>query len=128
MAGNAVEIEGIKDLARTLRKVGNEGARDMLIAANKQAAQLVETAARPMVPVKDGNLLGSLKSAGNAKGGVVQVGKKLVPYAGPIHFGWGKRHIHPQPFLYDAMDKRRNDVEDAYHANLERLLELVQGA
>ena len=41
-------------------------------------------------------------------------GGKEVPYAGPIHFGWPARRIKPQPFFYDAIDGRRDEIKDRY--------------
>ena len=54
-------------------------------------------------------------------GGKVRAGMKAVPYAGPIHFGWGRRNITPQPFLYQAIDRRHAEVLDTYLAHLERI-------
>ena len=56
---------------------------------------------------------------------VKKVGKKKVPYAGPIHFGWGRRNIHPQPFLYEALDKRRDEVLDAFALNVQKLADSI---
>lgn len=124
-SGNRVEIEGITSLARALRKAGEDGARALLLAANKEAAQAVEAAARPNVPTRTGRLVNSLRSAGNAKGGVVLIGKARVPYAGPIHFGWFRRRIRPLLFLYHALDKRRGEVEEIYLRRLDELLEVI---
>lgn len=123
--GARVEIEGIKKLASSLRKAGDEDSRDFLIAANKESAAIVEAAARPLVPVRKGTLVASLKSSGAARGGVVQVGKARVPWAGPIHFGWHKRNIKPNPFLYEALDRRRADVEETWLKRLDELLEKI---
>lgn len=125
-SGNRVEIEGVKSLARNLRKAGEEGARDFLLAANKEAAQIVESAARPKIPQRTGRLAASLKSSGSARGGVVQVGKARVPWAGPIHFGWHKRNIKPQPFLYIALDDRRVQVEETFMKRLEELITVIE--
>ena len=127
-SGMRVEVEGITSLARTLRTAGNEGARDFLMAANKEAARAVENAARPLVPRRKGTLAGTLRSAGNAKGGVVLVGRAKAPYAGPIHFGWFKRGIRPQPFLFEALDRKAGEIEDIYQRRLDELLGMVQGA
>ena len=123
-----VEVEGITSLARTFRKVGNEEARAFLLGANKEAASAVEHTARGLVPTRTGRLADTLRSAGNAKGGVVLAGKAKVKYAGPIHFGWFKRGIRPQPFMFQALDRRAGDIEDIYHRRLDELLGMVQGA
>ena len=125
--GMRVEIEGVTSLARTLRQAGNEGARDFLLAANKEAARAVESAARSLVPRRSGRLADTLRSAGNAKGGVVLAGKAKVPYAGPIHFGWFRRGIKPQPFLFQALDRKAVEIEEIYLRRLDELLGMVQG-
>lgn len=133
--GMRIEVEGVSSLARAMRKAGDEGSREFLLAANKEAAATVETAARPLVPVRTGSLVASLRSTGTAKGGVVLIGKARVPYAGPIHFGWfaartwgrtvARRPIRPQPFLFDALDRRRGEVEEIYYQRLDELLARV---
>ena len=126
--GMRVEVEGITTLARTFRQVGDESSRSFLLAANKEAAKAVEHTARGLVPVRSGDLRATLRSAGNAKGGVVLAGKARVKYAGPIHFGWFKRGIRPQPFMFQALDRRAGEIEDIYLRRLDELLEMVQGA
>ncbi len=43
-------------------------------------------------------------------------------YAGVIHFGWPRHNIEPQPFLYDALDKRFDEVVRVYE---KRITDLV---
>ena len=45
-----------------------------------------------------------------------------MPYAGPMHFGWRARAIDPNPFLYDALDERRDEVVAAYEKQTADLL------
>ena len=47
---------------------------------------------------------------------------KSVPYAGVIHFGWPRHNIEPQPFLYDALDRRSDEVIKLYE---DRITDLV---
>lgn len=134
-SGMRVEVEGVKGLARALRKAGDEESRQFLLDANKEAAQTVERAAKPLIPRMSGKLADSLRSAGNAKGGVVMLGKARVPYTGPLHFGWfaartwgrtvARRPIKPGLWLFDAMDRRRGEVEDIYYKRLDELLARV---
>lgn len=126
-SGARIEIQGIKKLARTLRQAGDEEGRAMLLAANKDAATMVAQAAAPLVPQRTGRLAATLRSSGTAKGGVVMVGRARVPYAGPVHFGWFRRRIKANPFLYEAMDRRRSEVEEAYQRRLAELLERIEG-
>jgi hypothetical protein len=136
-----VRVVGLKQFQKELRALGDD-AQDDLKRAHAAAAKIVEDAARPNVPVSgarsvisgrpywppgpsnSGAFRGSLRSSGTRRGGYVRAGKKLVPYAGPVHFGWPSRPdagkgwrggpIRPNPFLYDALDKRREQVAEAF--------------
>ena len=126
--GIRVEVKGIADLARTFRKAGNEGARDLLIEANREAAARVARTARGLAPSRTGRLISTIRSAGSAKGGIVRSGSSKVLYAGPIHFGWFRRGIKPNPFIFKAMDLEAEKVYEIYLQRLDELLETVQGA
>lgn len=137
-----VRVMGQKEFTRALKALGPD-AVDQIKKAHLEAAKIVETAAKPLTPTHgatsvisgkpywyggprhaSGNLRKTLRSAGTQRGGFVRAGYKSVPYAGPIHFGWPSRPnpdkgwaggpIAPNPFLYDALDKRREEVADAF--------------
>ena len=130
MAVAQLRLIGYRELKRDLRRMGDEAIAD-LKRVNKEAADMVADTARPEIPVRSGRLKGTLRTTGTMRGGVVRMGRKAVPYAGPIHFGWPNRPapargwrggpIAPNPFLYEAMDKRVGDVMDTYMAYLETL-------
>jgi len=115
--GGPIRVEGIDKLRRALVKL-DDAAKDDFKAAGKTAAEIVERQARTEVPVRSGNLKNTIRSSGQQRGGVVSAGRAKVPYAGPIHFGWGRRRIHPNPFLYRAADKRVDEVTEAYLAQV----------
>lgn len=113
----AVEVDGLREVVKALRQV--EGAVGDLKAANLEAAGIVRNKALDLVPRRSGRLAGTLRAAGQAGAGVVRAGNRGgVKYAGPIHFGWARRNIEPQPFLFDALDDRRDEVMQAYEKNL----------
>lgn len=108
-----VQIGGLYKLITALGKLDDE-AKDDFKEAGRQAALIVAGEAKRTVPYRTGALYNSIRAASRVRGGRVYAGKKLVPYAGPIHFGWGRRNIAPNPFLYRAADRRVNEVMDAY--------------
>lgn len=120
LESSTVTIQGIDKLRRALVKL-DDAAKEDFKAAGKAAAEIVEKQARNEVPTRSGNLKNTIRSSGQQRGGVVSAGRAKVPYAGPIHFGWGRRRIHPNPFLYRAADKRVNEVVEAY---LEQVYEI----
>lgn len=138
-----VRVVGLRKFQKELRGLGDDAVGD-LKKIHAITARMVEQAAKPKVPVSSGTssvisgtpywstgrsrnsgaLKGTLRSSGTNRGGFVRAGKKLVPWAGPIHFGWPNRPnqakgwrggpIAPNPFMYDALDERRNEVADAF--------------
>jgi len=99
--------------------------RDELKHLHKEVASIVADEAEQRVPVQSGRLKGSIRPLGSQKQGRVAAGKKSVPYAGPIHFGWPRRNITPQPFLTDALDRRKNEVLDTWLDLQEQLIDKV---
>lgn len=116
-----IKIEGLDKLLRDLKKAEAELPK-MAKASNKELAEVVKTTAQGIAPVRSGTLRNSIRAGASYKTGIVRAGKASVPYAGVIHFGWPRHHIAPQPFLYEALDKRRTDVERKYRANLDKLV------
>lgn len=116
-----IEIEGLRELNRAFRSLGRDATLE-LKDVHLDGAKIVEKRARQIVPRRTGALADTLRSSGTMKGARVRAGFARVPYAGPIHFGWARRNISPQPFLYDALDDRRREVLDAYSVNLKRLI------
>lgn len=116
-----ITIEGDRELRRALRNL--EGGTDDLKAVHADGAEMVAERARQLVPKRSGLLGSSIRSTGQAATGVVRAGRASVPYAGPIHFGWSARNIRPQPWLYDALDDRRDEVIDRYERHLGDLVD-----
>lgn len=136
-----VRVVGLKEFNKILRGLGDDAVNDIK-QAHAASAKIVEDAARPKVPThgsvsvisgtpywrqprhSSGQMRGTLRSSGTQRGGFVRAGRKLVPYTGPVHFGWPSRPnpdrgwlggpIAPNPFLYSALDERREQVADAF--------------
>ena len=122
-----VKVEGLSAVRRDLKKLG--GDLDLIkgefLATNKKVAEIVLGDAKRYVPVLSGALAASMKNASTKTAAKIRVGSSgrgrktsnspdLVEYAGPIHFGWPKRRIKPQPFIYEAIDPRRNEIAQEY--------------
>jgi len=138
-----VRVVGLRKFTKSLKGLGDDAVDDIK-KVHQATARIVEQAAKPKVPVSSGTssvvsgtpywtgtrtrnsgaLKGTLRSSGTARGGFVRAGKKLVPWAGPVHFGWPNRPnpakgwrggpIAPNPFMYEALDERRGEVADAF--------------
>jgi len=121
VAKPAITIEGAREVRKAFKEAG---AMKELKDAHKQAAAVVVKDAVLLVPKRSGALSKSIRAAGLQSSAEVRAGRASVPYAGPIHFGWPNRPnkakkwrggpIRPNPFLYKAVDRRRNDVLKVY--------------
>lgn len=123
------EVAGDRQFRRQLRKLDNEV--EDLKDFHTDLAELVMKQALIRVPVKSGTLRDTIRASGTKSKAVVRAGFAKVPYAGPVHFGWATRPapfmgwrggpIRPNPFLYDALDERRDEVIKAYEEKIEHL-------
>lgn len=117
-----LEIDGLREALRDVRRLGDD-ARDDMKETHRKAGEVVVRAAKPLAPVRTGRLAATIVSAPTQKMGRVRVGRgQSIPYAGPIHFGWPARRIKPQPFVYDALDTRADEVRNVYATRIAELI------
>lgn len=122
----AVRVEGLSKVIRQIKSI-EPALVDDLKAENRVLADDVTDTARRLVPRRSGRLASNIRPGATARTGIVRAGGRGVPYAGPIHFGWARRNIQPDPFLYDALDERRDEVERAYLQAITRICERIDG-
>lgn len=111
-------MAGADRLDRALAKLAVD-ATDATVA--KVAGELVAAAAKPKSRSSRVQRTGKVAaSRGVAR---VRFGSPATPWAGPSHFGHGTPgaprpqggYMLPNPFLYDALDQRREQVIDLYY-------------
>lgn len=120
-----VQVDGIDQLRRTLRRAGHDVSQ--FKRANKAAADVVAGAARPVAPKRTGRLAASVRAGATQKAGVVRAGKKNVPYAGPIHWGWPARGIAAQPFLAATVRSSEPEWIEVYNAHIDDIIDSIRG-
>jgi hypothetical protein len=122
MEQSGVKVKGLRSVTKALQSVGvpNKEITD----AAKRSADRVINEAKTLAPVRSGRLRDSIKiSATLTKGISIKAGNdSSIPYANPIHWGWFKRNIKPQPFFVKAIGLTRNDVYQDYLRELEALI------
>jgi len=102
--------------------------KDAIKDAGKESGELVANEARGLVPVRTGALRNSIRVGATARGKItVKAGNNRssssgVPYANPIHWGWFKRHIRPQPFFVRALGYTRTEIYENYFSQMEKLI------
>lgn len=121
-----IKVAGYRQAIKALQAVGTPDSE--IKQAGIEAGEIVANEARALVPVRTGKLRDSIRvdkklrnvsvSAGNNR-----ISKTGVPYANPIHWGWFRRNIKPQPFFVKALGITRDDVYKTYYANIAKLLE-----
>lgn len=124
----SVKFEGLGKLQRDLKKL-ETGLEVEVKAAGFEAAMMVARAAGPLVPVGNpvtdphpGRLAASLRARATRKGGIVTAGTpSTVPYAAPIHWGWGRKNIPANKFLMRALDMNRAAITELYLRRIEAI-------
>lgn len=124
MAGERVEITGLRELIVKCKAM-DVGLVVEVKAIGTEAARVVADEAKSLVPHLTGRLGASIRTGSTQKGANVKAGGGDVVYAGVIHFGWPHHNISPQPFLYDALDARRDAVLAIYEERIAALTERV---
>jgi hypothetical protein len=117
-----VSIDGLSRFVRTMKAAGANMA-DMK-DANVKAANTVASRARSTGPHRSGNLTGSLRTPRTQAR--ARVTSNLI-YAPPIHWGWPKRHIWPNPFVTRAAIVTKPEWLHDYEKSLQKILDSVQG-
>jgi hypothetical protein len=116
-----VQVEGAREVRKAMKRMDKR--LDDMKDVHQAAGEPVAEEARVLVPVDDGDLRGSIRLDRRAAGVAVLAGKRAIPYAGVIHFGWAAHGIEPDPFLYEAADARADEVRDRYAAGIADMVE-----
>ena len=118
---SGIKVAGLRAATRALQDIGVP--RDEIKTAGNQAGDLVANQARTLVPVRTGALRNSIRvSKALSKVSVSAGNNRRVPYANPIHWGWFKRNIKPQPFFVKALGITRDEVYRNYFSAMDRLI------
>ncbi|MFE9256505.1 HK97-gp10 family putative phage morphogenesis protein [Streptomyces sp. NPDC006879] len=136
MAGSrfSVQVEGLNRLKKSLRQLKDKDLSKKVREVNKDAAELVKPDAQRGVPrhtrtpkdnkrYRPGKLAKSVKVVASANSAKIKAGTaSRAPYAGAIHFGYPKRGIRPNRFLYRAMARNSEKVSETYEREITAVL------
>lgn len=124
--GVQYQIEGLADLARTMKRAGEDITE--LKDAHTRAAQIVADRAASLAPKRTGRLAGNIRPAKQVQRARIMAGSAAVPYAGPIHWGWPARHIDANPFISNAAVETEDQWLTAYFDDVQKALDKVRGS
>ena len=135
---DAIKVEGLRELRKDIKRLQDRDMAEALREANRYGAIIVADAARPNVPVRTGKLRGTIKPLAGQTVGRVKAGSARVPYAGAIHWGRkrgnvgrppgnrrGSNVVEGRPFLWEALDRKRQQIIDEYQRQIDVILERV---
>ena len=128
MANEPLKIKNLNNVIRALKQL--ETPASEISAAGMEAAKIVIRYANlPQAvggaPERTGALKRSMRPAKVQRGAKVRAGGAKVPYANPIHWGWFKRNIKPNPFFYRALGKNVDEIYKTYADQLRKLIQRV---
>lgn len=120
-----VKVEGARQFRATCKKAAID--LSSMKETHWKASALVWRKAVPRTPKRTGRLAASMRNAGTNTAAIVRAGSSGVPYAGPIHWGWAKRNIAAQPWIYDTAAESRDEWMAVYEAGVQRVLNTIKG-
>ncbi len=125
MASKALYVVGQRRFVATMRKAGAD--MDELKEVNAQAARVALPAVRALVPRRTGTLAGSIRAGATKRAGVVRAGRKSVPYAGVINYGWPARHITGRLFANNGVARTEPTWTKLYERFVKKTMSQVKG-
>lgn len=120
-----VEVEGARQLRKTLRAAGDDLTD--LKDANQRAADIAATAAKAGAPRRSGALAGDIRASGTKTAGIIRAGRKKIPYAGAVHWGWPSRGIAAQPYMTEGAQRTESIWVPLYQQLMDDALKKVKG-
>lgn len=125
-SGDLFKVEGVKQLRASMKRAGVDLSE--LKAAHAEAGNIAAAAATARAPLgATGKLRASIRSSGTNTAAIVRAGKKAVPYAGPIHWGWPSRGITANTFMSDGATATEGQWIPVFEAAVEKAIQQVKG-
>lgn len=124
-----VEIEGMANLRRTVKAAGGD-LKDFT-ALNKRVATVVAyrgQSTAPVGPPERGHIARTVRASGNRTAAIIRAGNNTTfPYANPIHWGWFRRGIKPNPWLSRAAQETESTWRRVYMDGINTIVRSIRG-
>lgn len=123
-----VQIVGLAALRRDLNRMGKEKNSPLyaiLTAGARQAADPIAARVRASLPRRSGRLAGDVRISTTKTGASMRMGRKSIPYAGPVDFGGypGERDYLPNGrYMFPAAHALASTARNTYSAAMDRVM------
>lgn len=118
-----LQVTGAEQVAAQFKALGLK-SRDLERAFAEIGAEVAQDATA-LAPKDTGRLAGDVRVGKGKTRATISVGRASLPYAPPIHWGWRRRNIEPNPFLQKAADSKAEFSADRIVREMERLIKQV---
>lgn len=123
-----IHVKGLKEFQGAVRQVDKALGVELRKGLN-EAAEIIVTAARPLVPHRSGDAAGSIKVGSTQRAAQIKVGGEAAPYFPWLDFGGrvGPRKTTLRPFIqrgryiYPTLAAKRPEVEGKVDEVIKRL-------
>ena len=127
MSSSAAFVVGQKRFVQTMRKAGAN--MNDLKETHRKAATIAVQAVSRLAPRGDtGKLAASVRAGATRRAGVVRAGRKAVPYAGPVNYGWPRCNIKPRLFVNTGVADSEPSWQRVYKDFINKTLSEIKGA
>jgi bacteriophage HK97-gp10 putative tail-component len=125
-----IQVTGLRDLQKGLRQIDRDLPKELRKGLN-EVAEVVITAARPLVPRRTGRAQESMKVRSTQRAAQIAVGGTVAPYFPWLDFGGrvGRAKAVRRPFLkegryiYPTLKAKRPELNEKIDEMLRRLAE-----
>ena len=118
----SIEVQGARKLRKELNALNKEVAGPGMRKIHLDVAKIVADEATRQAPRRSGRLAGSVRGKSTTRRATISAGKGNVPYAGVIHWGWPRRNIRANRFLFRASGAKRDEAMREYSDGMNDLL------
>ena len=119
-----LRVGGVRGMATSLRKLGDEDLRKEMKAVSLEAAEKIKPYAKEMVPVSTGALKRSITAQATARYARIVAGTPTrIDYARLVHagFGKGRRKVLGVKYFSKAIPKAFDAIRKDYFDAMDRL-------
>jgi len=128
-AQGGVQIEGMKNFRRTVKAAGAD--MQDFTTVNRQVGTIIANRSRmsaPIGPPEYGHINRTVRAGANRTAAIVRVGTNSgFIYANPIHWGWHRRNIRPNPWVSRAAQDTQSTWIPVFERGINAIVHKIRG-